>query len=247
MVDPENVGRHLLVKRTNEETSIERAKPGNIRDEEVLYQAIGHTIFADLRETNLLLEGYRDRRLLEVALEAPQSSEHAPALVRVGRCHTRGVKNVSGVASMLDLLGRSYLIVSDGDAPALERKRDYIGSAPWLVYPELVGDQNTVTAEDFVTLERLQEGIAATEGEFPELAGDLKGSLVSERPFMRQLDAALGAKNISKERRKDICNAVKDKIFDGLMPAHLRPSAASLVEKLATAVAQSAVRAPLSR
>lgn len=232
MVDAENVGRHYLVTKSNEETHIERAKPGNIRDEEVLYQAIGTTIFAELREMNILLEGYRDRRLLEVALEAPGAEKYAKALSVVGRCHTRGVKGVSPVTAMLDLIHRSYFILTDSDPVALQYQAKHQGPGTWMTYAELVGDSSILTAEDFISIDRVVVAVTAVIPDFPELAGAADVTLDENAPVLRQLEQVLNQARTEKARRSDALNAVKEGIFDGITHAHLRPSTMKLLERL---------------
>ena len=45
MIDSGDIGRHLIVKKKGEVTSIESAKESNIAEEEVLYNALGHSVF----------------------------------------------------------------------------------------------------------------------------------------------------------------------------------------------------------
>lgn len=238
MVDPSNVGRHHFVTRTHEETSIVRARPGNIRDEEVLYQAVGHTIFAELSETNILVEGYRDRRLLEVALEAPAAEAHARALASIGRCHARGVKNIPAVTAMLDLIRRSYFILTDSDPVAVQYQGNHKGPGEWRTYAELVGDTAVLTAEDFVRAEKVALAASIAARDAPELAALAPLVLKEDLPILRQLDQALGSNGVEKERRKVLLNAVKEQIFTDLTPDGLRPNALLLVERLAAAVAR---------
>lgn len=240
MVDADNVGRHYLVKRTNEETAIERAQPSNIVDEEVLYQAVGHSIFADLKPMNLLLEGYFDRRLLEVALKAPGAESHATALAKIGRCHTRGVKNVGWIASMLDLKERSYFILTDNDPVALQHRGEYSGPAPWRTYAELVGDKSLLTAEDLVKPDVVLAAMGEAATKFEELKGSIPAALSEDIPVIRQLEEAVRLAKTTKERGKGFTRAVKDVIFERLTPTDLRPSALKLVEALAAAISSTA-------
>jgi len=45
MIDRENIGRHLIVKKELEKTSARAADFANIVDEEVLYNALGYSVF----------------------------------------------------------------------------------------------------------------------------------------------------------------------------------------------------------
>src|ERR1051325_1668091 len=68
MIDRENIGRHLIVRKKQEVTAIEDVTPSNIKEEEVIYNALGYSIFEQLEERNILFEGWRDKRLFQVRL-----------------------------------------------------------------------------------------------------------------------------------------------------------------------------------
>lgn len=46
MIDSGDISRHYIVKKKDEITDIEQAQTSNIADEEVLYNALGHSVFA---------------------------------------------------------------------------------------------------------------------------------------------------------------------------------------------------------
>lgn len=247
MVDVGNVGRHYFVTRVNEETRIERARPGNVRDEEVLYNAIGHSVFADLREKNLVIEGWCDRRLIEEALKDHRADPHDREVVaRLGLVNAGGVKNVAAVTPLLEGGGRSYAIVTDGDPPATEARGRYADPGKWTTYSELLQDAAVVTAEDFVNVEKLRAAIGAVTTEFPELESVATAPICDDAPVMRQLERGLGPQKLSRERRQAIFRALKSTIFVDLAPTDLRERATTLVARLAAA-AESEVTSPFTR
>jgi predicted ATPase len=69
MVDRELLGRHLIVEKKGEVTSIREVDESNIVDEEVVYNALGHSIFEHLKPRNVIFEGWRDKRLFQVAVK----------------------------------------------------------------------------------------------------------------------------------------------------------------------------------
>jgi hypothetical protein len=230
MVDPGNVGRHLLVRREHEQTTATRAEYGTIRDEEVLYQAIGHTIFANIRKMNLLFEGHHDRRLIEVALQHNDSQSFKPVMDSVGICHAGGVKNVPRVVPMIELTKRSYLIISDADAPALEAQRHFNGGDKWKTYKDLVGGE-IETAEDFIKPEVFGAAIQGLEGTIAELRGR-SFNYQEDKPILKQIENSLSA----LQNKKRIVEAIKARVFADLRPEHLRPTAIALIGKIAVAV-----------
>jgi len=50
MIDRENINRHLIVTKKDEKTKIANVTESNIVDEEVLYNALGYSIFESLQE-----------------------------------------------------------------------------------------------------------------------------------------------------------------------------------------------------
>lgn len=72
MIDRERVDRHLIVGKKNERTEAVDVTESNISDEEVLYNALGASIFECLKDLNLVFEGWRDKRLFQIA------SKHLP-------------------------------------------------------------------------------------------------------------------------------------------------------------------------
>lgn len=230
MVDSECLERHIIVRREAEVTLTQRAKPCNVRDEEVLYNAIGHSIFDIIGEKNLVLEGHRDKLLLECVLLS--DVDLGAKLQGVGRCHAGGVKNVAKITSLLQLAARRCLIVSDGDRPALDARKEYEGHAKWVTYSELAGPQ-FVTAEDFLSrdfvLKVLERLAAAATVELVDL---VNRRLRDGDPLMKQIHDALASQSVPKDRRGEVLNIVKSALFEKLAPDDIAPAAKSLVVEI---------------
>src|SRR6266508_187348 len=103
MIDKENVERHFIVRKKNEITTIERAGKSEIFDEEVLYRAIGYSIFETLKRKNVVFEGWTDKRVFQIAVEAlsAKQKELKTDLEALGLCHARGVKSVRSITALL--------------------------------------------------------------------------------------------------------------------------------------------------
>ena len=152
MVDSGSINRHYIVKKENEVTDIASAEDSNIADEEVLYNALGHSVFSILKEKNLIFEGWRDKHLFWVALENSNSALKQK-YKNVGVCHAKGVKSIKAITPMIELAGRSCLILSDGDKEAKEQKREYKkirGFGDWKTYQDVDSSIQAVTGEDFI-------------------------------------------------------------------------------------------------
>ena len=103
MVDKESISRHLIVEKQNEVTEATEVTQSNIVEEEVIYNALGYSIFEGLKETNILFEGWRDKKLFQVALEnIPKSHKKLKSeFQKMGIAHLQGVTDVGRVCPIL--------------------------------------------------------------------------------------------------------------------------------------------------
>ena len=102
MIDQSELKRHYIVKKKNEITSVEIAEESNIRDEEVLYNALGYSVFSILEERNLIFEGWRDKRLFETALKNAGYNLQQK-YNDVGTCHAKGVSTIGRISESVGL------------------------------------------------------------------------------------------------------------------------------------------------
>jgi len=66
----------------------------------------------------------------------------------VGIAFANGVKSFKHIAPVLELASRRLIIVSDSDAPAKEKQREFVADrvyGEWLRYDEIVQDEGVVT------------------------------------------------------------------------------------------------------
>lgn len=154
MIDNKIIKRHLIVKKENEITKIEEVSESNILDEEVIYKSLGYSIFSNLKEKNLIFEGWRDKKLFEIAIaRVPAEYEDVKQLKSLGRCFVQGVKQVKNITPLFEAGDRKCLILSDSDAMAKEHQKDYQqskGYGVWKRYDEILGGSTAITGEDFI-------------------------------------------------------------------------------------------------
>lgn len=149
MIDSGDIGRHYIVKKKEEITSIESAKDSNISDEEVLYNALGHSVFSVLREKNLIFEGWYDKHLFLTALEGS-----TPGIKKkfkdFGICHAKGVGTIKTMTPLIDLAQRKCLVISDSDKAAKDQQKKYRqenGFGEWKNYQDVDGSIVAVTGK----------------------------------------------------------------------------------------------------
>jgi energy-coupling factor transporter ATP-binding protein EcfA2 len=182
MIDKENIARHIIVKKEEEETTIINANKSNFVDEEVLFNALNYTVFDILKKDNIIFEGWRDKKLFQTAvakMPASHSADLKPLkdkLKSLGLCHAEGVKDIRNIAPLLELANRNCLIVSDADAPAKEKQKEYLairGYGIWKRYDEVMIGTRAETAEDFITEQAFKGALAKMKSKHAVMTGEL--------------------------------------------------------------------------
>ncbi len=142
MIDTENIENNLVVSREDENTTIETAKEDGTSPAENIYQAIGYSIYEHLKQKNILLEGYTDKKFLKSFMTGNSWKCY-------GVCHTGGVSNIRNVIPLLDLGSRQYFVLSDTDESAVQTRNAMGNPSYWYTYKDLGSE--AVTLEDFYT------------------------------------------------------------------------------------------------
>ena len=170
MIDREDPSRHFIVSKTNEVSKISQVTSSNYTDDEVLFNALGYSIFETLKPKNIIFEGWADKKLFITAL-ASTKGKALTGLKDFGYVHASGVKTIIGVAKDLELANRAYVVISDSDGPAKQKRREYdekeICTGEWYAYDELMPE--IYTLEDFIKHSALKKAILKIAEKYPEL------------------------------------------------------------------------------
>jgi hypothetical protein len=154
MIDNKIIKRHLIVRKKSEITEVEEVSESNIQDEEVIYKSLGYSIFSNLKEKNLIFEGWKDKKLFETAIaRVPADFEEVKELKSLGHCFAQGVKQVKNITPLFEAGSRRCLILSDNDAMAREHQREYREGkyfGVWKRYDEVLVGTAAITGEDFI-------------------------------------------------------------------------------------------------
>lgn len=140
MIDTDNIENNLIVSRDNENTTVQPAKEDGTSSAETVYQAIGYSIYEELKQKNILLEGHTDKQVFKKFMTGSDWKNF-------GICYTGGVKNIQAVISTLDLVNRKYFILSDSDKSAKQEKKKMRNPRYWYTYTDL--GSPAITVEDF--------------------------------------------------------------------------------------------------
>ncbi len=239
MIDKERIDRHILVKKTKELTTLESAEKSEITDEEVLFRALGFSVYELLKSTNIVFEGWTDKHFFEVYLKGlPNNSENFQTLRGVGLLHSSGVKNIHHIANMCENHSRKCIIFTDSDQTSMQAKQRFEGSSPWKTYQDISG-HNSVTVEDYIKNQIINNAIGNVfqhHGITSQFVID--DSVTDDK--LTKIDAHLKSISISdSEFRKAILKDIKQKLSVELKAAHIIPAYDAVASYLAECVTVS--------
>ena len=215
MIDRNKIDRHLIVQKKHEVTECKRATKSLIQDEEVLFNAIGFSMFEVLQTHNIIFEGWRDKQLFKAAL-TKRAAANKLMRERIGLTHAEGVKDIKHVSKFLELGARSCLILSDADNVAKQHQKTFCdehGYGQWTTYHDIQElPRSFITAEDFLTDEYIISTLKKLKVEFGFLAELTTGGLVSPVGKIKALQSWIN--NTSPEElRQRVLDRAKEHLF----------------------------------
>jgi AAA15 family ATPase/GTPase len=234
MVDRDKVDRHIIVKKESEVTSVSDVDDSNINEEEVLYNALGYSLFEMLKPINIIFEGWRDKNMFLTMLASTNAKSRAlkKRLANVGTCHAKGVKDIARITPLLELAQRKWVVISDSDNAAKEQQRSYTGAGPWFRYDELVHG-TAYTGEDFVKLDHIKTAVNHFLKKHPDYEKPDYESHTGDFQKYRMLREWLVACGENGEQLRLSLDCLKDDIFNDLKAANIEDKYYDMCEKLA--------------
>lgn len=221
MIDSGDISRHYIVKKKDEITTIESAKDSNVADEEVLYNALGHSVFAVLKEKNLIFEGWNDKYLFSVALQGATTALKNK-YKDFGICHAKGVGTIKTITPMIELGQRECLIISDSDKPAKDQQKIYKqekGFGEWKNYQDIDTSIVAITGEDFVKNDFITKQVKAI------LAGStmpvFDQTTLADKNKLASISKWLTDNGMTADQAKDTLTKIKNSIFENLKSQNL--------------------------
>jgi predicted ATP-dependent endonuclease of OLD family len=226
MIDGENIDRHIIVKKKNEKTSIATANDSNIIDEEVIYNALGYSIFETLKAKNIIFEGWKDKNLFKTAIsKLPDKYKDLKNKFKdIGTCHAKGVKHIKSMTPLMELAQRKCFIVSDSDTPAKEKQTEYQkinGYGIWKRYDEIISGTKAITAEDFIKIETIKNLLKQVNSKYPQLPIFEDSKFDDSRGILFVISEWLKTNGFSSDESKKIIDDFKNKIFQNLKPSDI--------------------------
>lgn len=238
MIDKNNISRHVIIKKKDEQTYAVEAKESNVFDEEVLYKALGASVFEVLKQKNILFEGWRDKKLFQTALKRPISGQinFKKIFKDVGLAHSIGVKFMKYITPVFEAANRDCFILSDNDELAKRYQKDFNEEnlyGDWKRYDELLPDLQEITAEDFIKKDIIIRAWKNIKQDYTHL-GDLNNTeLGDDRGVIYVLKQKIRTCEIDGNKQKEILDSIKEYIFSELKPSHIDDNYFNLLERIA--------------
>jgi predicted ATP-dependent endonuclease of OLD family len=243
LIDSTILENHFIVIKEKEKTSIKESTEITICEEEVLYRALGYSIYESFKEKNILFEGWRDKKLFKTAVQKPPAKfKQIKELIKgIGLSHSLGVKQIRFLAPMFELANRHVIICSDDDAIAKEKQKEFNKekiNGEWYRYSEILESTNAVTGEDFIKPELLKKGIKYIANNF-QLDESLFTFERKEHDFIKHVDTWISIKISNKNERKELVDKFKDYVFENLTSTMIKEDYFEYCENLIKKVNRS--------
>jgi predicted ATP-dependent endonuclease of OLD family len=225
MIDRNDFGHNRVVSKKKEVTRVEDVGDSSrMYEEEVLLSALGTSVFEVVKTYNIILEGWRDKRLFEVFRGSIKNGGGHSELLDYGFCHAQGVKDVKNLAPFFQVCNRNLLIVTDSDAPAIQRKMEHEkerAHGRWITYADIFPKGPKVeTAEDFIVKNAL---IAASKvaNETMEVEVLLEEEKIPDVNRVGHAKSIANASLQNADTAKKWLDLWKTAIFEGLIVAQI--------------------------
>ena len=217
MVDTETIENNLAIKKINENTikDIEKQKEDGKHPANLIYQALGFSIYEMLRPKNIIFEGYYDKKLFNMLIE--NNDDNKTYWNDIGICFMNGLKNIKNIISFLELAKCKYIIVLDSDRPANEGKKEFqekYGEHKALCFTYEDLGLVHITGEDFLQNDFIKEQIEILQqNENFEL--DVKTLDITENDKLENIKKAIKTNNNTiSNNTKNIIKLLKEQLWE---------------------------------
>jgi predicted ATP-dependent endonuclease of OLD family len=237
MIDGTNMSRHLIVKKEGEKTFTIEVKESNIFDEEVLYNALGYSVFENLKQKNILFEGWRDKKLCQTALSRlpREHRDLRDAFKDVGFAHSKGVNFMKFITPILELAKRECFIMSDADEAAKRLQKQFNEEklyGVWKRYDEIIENTPEITAEDFIKKNVFVVLCKKIKRENPSLPKLTEADFQDSQGVMHILKKWVEIPSFDDAKQKEIIKSIKETVFSELKPSQIEDNYYKLLERL---------------
>jgi len=227
MINKNDIDSHLVIRKTNEITSIADLQNSDIYEEELLYNALGYSVFETIKNKNIIFEGWRDKRLYNLFVE-----DEIDITNQISSCHSQGVKDIQRVVSMLQLANKEYIIVSDSDKPAMDAKKRFKEKEKWFLYNDLIENGNFETCEDFINYDiniKIFNDLCRKEN-----IKEIENNEENNNSILSIFDSHLSSIGFDKTKRKQQLNTFKELLFKNVKKTDVKQEYSELISSIKT-------------
>ena len=237
LIDQTCLDRHRIIEKIDEKTSVSIPQSHSLSDEELIYRAVGYSLYEIIKAKNIVFEGWRDKKLYQVAITKQKHGYKAvfEKLNSVGICHCTGVKQIQNFTPTFEIAQRDCLIISDNDSMAKQYQRKYSenkGFGEWYTYRDIDPNCLAITGEDFIKTSKLKSAIVEFKKENSTFQGTPK--YVSLKGFMDEFEKWCIKNNIKdKGEISDFKRKYKEILFDTLLQEDIKKEYFEFLKKVA--------------
>lgn len=221
MIDKERIDRHYEVKKVKEKTIINQLSYSDYFEEEVVYNALGCSMFDLIKEKNIVFEGWKDKKLFITAMSKLPSNykDLKTKFNDIGLAHAKGVATIHSTTVNIELVGRKCIIISDNDEMAIKHKKEYENEhyyGDWYKYNDIQTDCEAKTGEDFIKDTLIEKSIKNVMENHPEINDITTLNLLDPRGKIQAMQNWLKNFGYNKETSRPIIKEIKDEIFNNI-------------------------------
>ena len=219
MIDRHTINRHLIITKENETTKIQQVKEednkeDNIVKEELILKALHHSVFEHLKEINIILEGWYDRKIFKTATKNYESA----FFNKLGIGHAHGVSSYQNLIPTLELAERKALIISDNDKSAKNIQKAYKKlkyETRWKRYDEINSEIRAKTGEDFLKKDYLVSTLKYVTKKYKEEI-TLKEDDLPNSGRLKYIEGQLKKNHWKDEEIREVIKEFKSSLFNKL-------------------------------
>jgi hypothetical protein len=143
------------VKKEDNLTSIENVENSGYTNDEVLLNAIGTSTFENIKEKNIIFEGWTDYEIFKKALSFGRRN-YTPCinnLKEYGAIFAHGAPSIRNITPIIKLCNKKVIIFTDADKGSNDAKKSFEKQDPetkWITFSDINSNHNNYTIEDFI-------------------------------------------------------------------------------------------------
>lgn len=237
MIDKDRIDRHYEVKKVHEKTTINQLSYSDYFEEEVVYNALGCSMFEIMKDTNIVFEGWKDKKLFITAMTKLPSGykDLKNKFDNIGFAHSKGVTGMHSTTVNMELTGRKCIIISDNDEMAIRLKKEYEDQhyyGDWYKYNDVQADCEAKTGEDFVKDALILKSIKTIIKNHDNITDVTSLNLVDSKGKINAIQCWLKTFGYNKETCRPILQEIKDEVFKNIKVSDIEEKYYEFLKKL---------------